>query len=349
MSFAAFVNEAVSIWRQRHATELKPDGTASQFDQMSQDTRRLIRNRQYCLMLLQEHLRTQDDLATSFAWKALQHEMALVPGGEVYLLTSPAPVGSRNLDPLSGRGVATPVNAHFIDRHWISNADYLKFVEAGGYSDPALWPEDLLPAVLQFVDSTGRPGPRFWSHGSPAPVQMDHPVVGICWHEANAYAVWVGKRLPTAEQWQRAATWAKGHAQAAEPRYPWGNVFDPDKANTWASGQGQTVPVTACPGGNTPSGVRQLIGNVWEWSETEFQPIAADGQSIQLDEPMIEVRGGAFDTYFHSQATCQFRTGRGVFYRGHNVGFRCCIDADVLPLPVELQTESPTHNESLPA
>ena len=333
MSFAAFVNETVSIWRQRTPAGSKAAGESLHLDQMPPDTRRMLRNRRYCLILLQESNVPLDALDASFAWKALQHEMALVPAGEIALLTDSVIAGNRGPEICSNRGVVTPVQSHYIDRCCVSNADYAKFVQAGGYHDPHHWPEAILPAVLQFVDSTGQPGPRYWSQGIPPADKLDHPVVGVCWYEANAYATWVGKRIPTAEQWQRAATWAKGHGHAVETRYPWGNVFDPCKANTWASRCGETVPVTAFADGNTPNGVRQLIGNVWQWVDTDFYPVATDGQVVHLDEPLVEVRGGAFDTYFHSQATCQFRTGRGVFHRGPNVGFRCCISVEALPLP----------------
>ncbi len=344
MSLAAFVNERVSIWRQRHTADVKSEDTAPQLDQMPPDTRRLLRNRRYCLILSQGSELPLDDLSAAFAWKALQHEMALVPEGGVLLSTEVATAGNRHHSILKGGGVPTPVKMHYLDRCCVSNGDYAKFVQAGGYREPAYWPEAILPTILQFVDSTGHPGPRYWAAGAPPAHQLDHPVVGVCWYEANAYAAWVGKRLPTSEQWQRAASWAKGHGQAAEPKYPWGNVFDPGKANIWASRCGETVPVTAFADGSTPSGVRQLIGNVWEWVDTVYQPTVAEGHPVQFDEPLGEVRGGAFDTYFRSQATCQFRTGRSLFYRGHNVGFRCCIAADALPPAAD----SPPNIESLP-
>ncbi len=146
------------------------------------------------------------------------------------------------------------------------------------------------------------------------------------WYEANAFATWCGKRLPTSEEWQRAGTWSKsGGNTGAELRYPWGNGFDPFKANTWACGAGRTFPVDAFSDGSTPNGVRQLIGNVWEWVDAQFQPFAQEGTSVLLDDSMAEIRGGAFDTYFHSHATCQFRTGQPLLFRGNNVGFRCCI------------------------
>jgi iron(II)-dependent oxidoreductase len=90
--------------------------------------------------------------------------------------------------------------------------------------------------------------------------------------------------------------------------------------------------------GNTPNGVRQLIGNVWEWVDAQFYPNSAEGVSVILDEAMAEIRGAAFNTYFHSQATCQFRTGQPLLFRGSNVGFRCCISGNVLLPPLQSST-----------
>jgi iron(II)-dependent oxidoreductase len=228
-------------------------------------------------------------------------------------------------------GEPTTVEPVYLDRDCVTNADYAKFVKAGGYENSHFWPEGVLANVLQFVDNTGNPGPKHWSGGQPPRELIDHPVVGISWYEANAYATWAGKRLPTSEEWQRAGTWPKsGGGSATELRYPWGNGFDPFKANTWACGAHRTFPVDGFADGNTPNGIRQLIGNVWEWVDAEFQPPAQEGASVHLAEKMAEVRGGAFDTYFHSQATCQFRTGQPLLFRGANVGFRCCISESAL-------------------
>ena len=130
-----------------------------------------------------------------------------------------------------------------------------------------------------------------------------------------------------------------GHAgDVTNQRYPWGNAFDPRKANTWDSGIGDTVAVAALTAGSTPNGVRQLIGNVWEWVDAQFHPNAETGVSVTLDQTMAEIRGGAFDTYFHSQATCQFRTGQPLLFRGPNVGFRCCVSGNTLTSPEDSQT-----------
>jgi iron(II)-dependent oxidoreductase len=227
------------------------------------------------------------------------------------------------------------VEAFYVDRYAVTNAEYAEFVVEGGYANVDLWPAEVLAQVLQFVDQSGSPGPRFWAHGRPPETKLKHPVVGVCWYEAMAYAKWAGKRLPTSAQWQQAGCWPTNESgQGSFLRYPWGNAFDPDNANTWASQKQGTVPVDQFQTGCTPNGTYQLIGNVWEWVDDVFEiRPGTDGVHVNVENPMAEIRGGAFDTYFDSQATCQFRTGQIRLNRSDNIGFRCCIGTDDLQLP----------------
>lgn len=296
------------------------------------DTRRLIRNRRYCRILSDQSGMPFDTLSLDYAWKALQHDMALVPGGEIRRVCESVVSVPNGFGLASDPDQLIFVEPIYLDRDCVTNADYLRFVQAGGYSNSGHWPDVVLPNVLQFVDSTGAPGPRDWIDGAPSTERLDHPVVGVSWYEASAYATWTGKRLASADEWQRAGTWPKGHSgPGTEMRYPWGNGFDPLKANLWASRRGGTVSVRSLDAGNSPNGVRQLCGNVWEWVDTQFYPNAEPDVSVLLDETMAEVRGGAFDTYFATQASCQFHTGQPLLFRGENVGFRCCITASTLP------------------
>jgi iron(II)-dependent oxidoreductase len=261
------------------------------------------------------------------AWEALEEDMALVPAGEIAPRAGAAP------------GERPPfVSALYIDRFAVTNRQFAEFVSGGGYDATDLWPEEVWPNVAQFVDRTGYPGPRQWERGR-FPKKLDgHPVVGLCWYEANAYAVWAGKRLPSSFEWERAGTWPTNlDDQSAAVRYPWGNSFDPSRANTWNGGVGCVVAANAYPEGCTPNGVYQLVGNVWEWVADEYHgPAVREGLRIFLDQQMAEIRGGAYDTYFDSQATCRFRTGQPLLYRGPNVGFRCVISAEDLRRPVDV-------------
>lgn len=283
--------------------------------EVAPDVRRLIRQRQYCRILSKNGDLPFDDLSILIAWETMQHEMAIVPPGQVLLTGVSTTLNPQRVD----------VAAHYMDRHCVTNADFAQFVESGGYDDTRLWPESILTDLLKFTDTTGVPGPKFWAGGKPPKDQLDHPVVGVCWFEANAYSQWVGKRLPSPAQWQRAATWGKSSGDN-ESRYPWGNSYVQGCANLWTSRIGSTVSVYQNPDGATPSGIQQMIGNTWEWMNGHFATKPAKPETMQPSHIFAEIRGGAFDTYFSSQATCQFRTGQPLLDRAANIGFRCCIE-----------------------
>ena len=288
-------------------------------------------NDRYCLSLAADSEQLAGETERADAWNALEEHMALVPAGETSLVVNTIP----EHDAMNESGPPmrrVRVRAVYLDRCAVTHAEYANFVAAGGYRRPEFWPSQLLPQVLQFLDRSGRPGPRYWSNGEPPPNKLDHPVVGISWYEANAYAQWVGKRLPTPAEWQRAGCWSDG--EGAERKYPWGNSFDPKRANTWLAGHRDTVPVDEYLEGCTANGICQLVGNVWEWVAATFDCQSEEPKThVLFEQPMGEIRGGAFDTYFESQATCQFRSGQPLLYRGPNVGFRCCVSVDQLGTP----------------
>ena len=279
-----------------------------------------IASRRYCRALAAENL---NDVDAATAWVALEESMSIVVGGKL---------SSGDPDIAASGPMIAPF---FMDRHAVTNADFAHFVNSGIYSEMELWPQEIWPNVMQFVDSTGLAGPRFWENGRPPKKKASHPIVGITWYEASLYAEWVGKRLPTSAEWEFAGSWPNGlDGRSGKVRYPWGNSFDPARANTWSGGNSGTVPVDDCYSGCTPNGIYQLVGNVWEWVATPYVCSTGNGGlSGEVTQPMGEIRGGAFDTYFETQATCQFRTGQPLFYRGINVGFRCCLDANRLNPP----------------
>ncbi len=175
-----------------------------------------------------------------------------------------APVPGRDMA-LVAAGPEMP--AFLIDRYEVTNEDYLEFIAAGGYTDPAYWPESLVvdgralrwsEAIGRFVDSTGLPGPRSWSRGIHHEGQGRHPVTGVSWYEAMAYARWAGMELPTRRQWWRAALTGDGRP------YPWGR--DAKTAEQRANfGMNGTDPVGSHPLGINAHGCFDLAGNVGEW------------------------------------------------------------------------------------
>jgi iron(II)-dependent oxidoreductase len=181
--------------------------------------------------------------------------------------------------------------------------------------------------MLQFVDRTGQSGPKAWENGRYPVGKEDHPVVGISWFEASAYARWAGKRLASDAEWVKAAVWpvtAEG-SRLMQRKYPWGDAMDRNLANLWGSGPGDTIPVMKHAEGMSVGGVQQMVGNVWEWTSTSFGAWEPAAVRLETDIPLKSLRGGAFDTYFEAQAQCQFQSGDSPLARKHNIGFRCAI------------------------
>ena len=219
-------------------------------------------------------------------------------------------------------------DSFLIARYAVTNADYQYFVDDGGYENLELWPEEIWPHLIDFKDQTGEPGPRFWQGGRHHRELADHPVVGVSFYEATAFAQWAGYRLPTEAEWQMAASWRIRSSAHVHRRYPWGDALDLSYCNIWASGHGRTLPVSDCAGGAAPNGTLQLIGNVWEWTDADFEAVDRDGRTVMGDTLLKVIRGGAFDTYFPWQAVSVFRSGLGGVSRAHNTGIRCAMDLD---------------------
>lgn len=284
---------------------------------------------------------TVEQLARTRA--ALSDCMCLVPEGEVVLYRG---TGLFEGEAAAG-GVLLRVEAFYLDRYPVTNAQYHAFVANGGYEQMAIWDPEIWPAVLDFGDETGHPGPRFWRKGCYPRGEHKHPVVGVSWYEAAAYARWVGKRLATDAEWIKAGSWPvalAGHP-LLQRRYPWGEAMDRGRANLWGSGPGRTVSVEDYPGGVSVGGVQQLIGNVWEWTAEAF---TLDDRRPEGDEntSMRSLRGGAFDTYLDAQASCHFQSGDSALARKHNIGFRTAISlCDLTEHHVRDEADQPETSE----
>jgi len=249
----------------------------------------------------------------------LEQRMALVPNGTVS-------INSGLTAELGGSCEETEIKPFLLDVETVTNGRFQKFVDAGCYDELDYWPEDIWPHLIEFKDLTGAPGPRYWRNGRHNALFADHPVVGISWYEAKAFTQWIGQRLPTEAEWQMAASWHVNSAADLLRRFPWGDAMDNSRCNIWSSRKAGTVPVSEYPNGVAPNHVLQLIGNVWEWTDSEFAPTDSEGRPIIAEMPMQAIRGGAYDTYFETQATSQFRSGQISLGRWHNVGFRCAME-----------------------
>ncbi|MFD6622644.1 MULTISPECIES: ergothioneine biosynthesis protein EgtB [Streptomyces] len=197
---------------------------------------------------------------------------ALVPGGPFTMGTSAEPWALDNERPAHRRDVA----AFWLDTAPVTCGAYQRFIEDGGYDKARWWH----PAGLRMVREHDVRAPLFWRREGTAwvrrrfgvvePVPADEPVVHVSWYEADAYARWAGRRLPTEAEWEKAARFDPASGRAR--RYPWGDT-DPGPVH---ANLGQRhlrpAPVGAYPAGRSPLGIGQLIGDVWEWTADDFLP-----------------------------------------------------------------------------
>jgi formylglycine-generating enzyme required for sulfatase activity len=172
-------------------------------------------------------------------------------------------------------------------------------------------------AYQRFITASKRPGPSITDQALLGALQ---PVVGVTWHDADAYCRSVGKRLPTEAEWEKAARGPDGL------RYPWGNEWDPKKANAMEQRK-VTTPVGSYPNGVSPYGVHDMAGNVWEWvadTYANYTDLPASPRNPRVLEGWGGkiVRGGSFiDPGFMVRSTM-----RQVYKpedQDSNVGFRC--------------------------
>jgi len=303
--------------------------------------RQMLGKGRYALLLRPEVVPNLNQRQFQKASDALDDAMAMVPAGEVVIGRWGDQDETAANAGFGSPGTVVRVENFYLDRFLVTNRQYQEFVTAGGYEEMAIWDPEIWPGVLDFVDQTGYPGPRDWNRGRFESGKDDHPVVGVSWYEAAAYARWVGKRLPTGAEWEKAGSWPVNLSVGSRPqrRFPWGDSMDRRRANLWGSGPGATDSVYAFGEGISVGDVHQLIGNVWEWTTTTFGNWSYPARDVVLSTPMKTIRGGAFDTYFDNQATCQFQSGEDPVARKHNLGFRCALSVcDLAPAPGDAET-----------
>ena len=191
---------------------------------------------------------------------------------------------------------------YFIDVFPITNEQYEKFIEQGGYQNNDYWSEDG-NSWRRKVKITE---PKYWDKRKFN--ESEYPVVGVSYYEAEAYANWAGKRLPTEEEWERAARGTDGRV------YPWGNEFDKEKCNSAESRIGRPTLVSQYPNGISPEGCYDMAGNVWEWVSSFYN---------KEDEGTTrEIRGGSWDSDAPLCRSAARSYSRAPAYRNIGIGFR---------------------------
>jgi iron(II)-dependent oxidoreductase len=260
----------------------------------------------------------------------------LIPGGPFTMGTDTEPWALDNERPAH----TVDVPAFAIDAAPVSNGRYEQFIAAGGYDDPRWWSA----AGWAHRQATGLTAPMHWHRdgdgwaytrfGRTEPVVADEPVVHVCFYEAEAYAAWAGRRLPTEAEWEKAARYDP--ATGRSRRYPWGDATPEPRHANLGQRYLAPAPVGAYPEGASPLGVHQLIGDVWEWTSSDFRGYPGftafpyrEYSEVFFGSDYKVLRGGSFGT---DRSACRgtFRNWDYPIRRQIFSGFRCARDADEL-------------------
>jgi iron(II)-dependent oxidoreductase len=225
-----------------------------------------------------------------------------------------------------------------LDRLLTTNEEYARFVAEGGYRRREWWSDE----GWEWREREGWTMPLYWAsngddfiartmfdEGVPGP---QHPVTGISWYEAEAYARFVGKRLPTEAEWERAASWDEGATQPKR-RFSWGDVEPTQALCNFNNYYWGTTPVGSFPQGASYAGCLDMTGNVWEWTADRFEPFPGfkpfpypEYSEVWFDGDHRVLKGGSWAT-----RPTVLRTSFRNFFRRHFriafAGLRCAADA----------------------
>ena len=224
-----------------------------------------------------------------------------------------------------------------IDRALVTNGKFLEFMRDGGYQNFHWW----FSEGWETVKRENWQAPLYWelhdgewlirdfSGLHSVDVRSEDPVSHVSYYEASAFAKWAGKRLPTEAEWEKAACYDA--ERKVKNRFPWGDA-DPGSgnANLFENRFWSVTPVGAFPGGANPYGCQQMIGDVWEWTTSDYVPYP--GFKTEFDEYNDKwfvnqkvLRGGSFAT-----PQIHIRTTYRNFFHAHErwmlSGFRCARD-----------------------
>ena len=198
---------------------------------------------------------------------------------------------------------AVHVDSFYINNFEVTNADYQKF-----------------------IDATGHIAPRHWENRKHPEGEDNFPVVYVSWKDANAYCRWVGKRLPTEIEWEKAARGTDARI------WPWGNVFDITMCNVESWEGSGPKPVGSYPQGASPYGIYDMAGNVWEWTDSWYDAYPGSTfTTTEFGQKFRVLRGGSW-YHYDSLGPIGARTpsrDRGTEdHISYVAGFRCAIGQD---------------------
>jgi serine/threonine-protein kinase len=201
-------------------------------------------------------------------------------------------------DKFLGPEHSVTVASFYIDKTEVSNQEYKKFIDATKHSAPEDWKDGQFPPGTDLL-----------------------PVTKVSWADADAYAKWLGKRLPTEAEWEFAARGSDGRA------YPWGQEWLEGVAvSKEMSGNGAHT-VGSLPKGASPFGVLDMAGNVWEWTADNFAPYPGNKDSFDPKLKSLKIiRGGSFKTEKRF-LTAYFRNRVEASFSDATLGFRCVKSA----------------------
>jgi iron(II)-dependent oxidoreductase len=234
---------------------------------------------------------------------------ALIPGGELLLGAQPDDGFCFDNEKWAHPLAVRPFR---IARAAVSNAEYAAFVDDGGYRRREIWDD----AGWAWRAARGLDHPVYWRQGGDGwelrrfdrwvALPPHAAVIHVSWHEAQAYCRWAGRRLPTELEWEVAAAGeptADGNALAPRKRrFPWGDAPPTPALANLDGGALGTIDVGALPAGDSAFGCRQMIGNVWEWTDTVFGPYPGFTPDMYQDysQPLFGttrvLRGGCWAT-----------------------------------------------------
>ncbi len=254
----------------------------------------------------------------------LKHEMIEIPAGEFEQ-------GSNSIAALDNERPRHSVylDTYSIDRYPVTCGQYRTFIEAGSYQNSNWWST----SGWQWLQSQAIAQPLYWTND---PIWDNHPVYGVSWYEAEAYARFVGKRLPTEAEWEKAASWDE--IAGVRHTYPWGEAVPSTQCNHFPIeyfpsspylSSLQTTPVDAYPSGQSAYGCYDFLGNVWEWTASVFQgyqgfasyPYAGYSKTY-FDGQHRVLKGGSWATRPWA-LRCSFRNWYYPDVRQILAGFRC--------------------------